>query len=286
MKIRTVFLLAAVISVSPAFAQDDDDDTEEEVIQKDVHPYLTDKFRFNAGIFSPEKKFKLSADGTLTGDHPEYVFEESFGMSDTEGVFTADFHWKFGKKWFFETQYYEVSSEGGKVLEEDFEWNDVVFPAGSFANAGISFDVWRMFFGREFITTPNSEFAAGAGIHWLDIEAFVEGEILLDESTTGFHHEEVGLEGPLPNIGFSYIYSTSPKWAFVTSVNWLSLSIDKWSGGFWDVSVGGNYQFTRHFGMSLQYLYLDLDVTYDDPDWSGDLDITFKGPYLSIGWSW
>jgi len=77
-------------------------------------------------------------------------------------------------------QYFKSSDSHGVALEEDIEWGDVVFGAGSFAAIGSDFSLTRIFAGWHLDTSKRHELGIGGGIHWPHLGAFVEGEIRIN----------------------------------------------------------------------------------------------------------
>ncbi len=196
----TAITLVAALFSNPAVAQ-----TAEE-----YHPFLTDKFQLGVGVFYPKKSITLQVDGSSPED--EIDFDEVLGVDDYDATGLIDFRWRFGEKWSFWGQYWSTDTSGGVILDEDVEWEDVVFKAGTFANAGVDTKVARAFFGRKITSGPQYEFGLGVGFHWMEMDAFVEGEIIVDDNSTDFHRASVNAAFPLPNIGGWYMYSWSQKW--------------------------------------------------------------------------
>ena len=269
-----VFVILAFLIADPARAQS----------AEDFHPFLTDKFNIGIGFYRPDRNLTLRVDGTEPEE--EIDFDESFNLDEKETTGQLNFRWRFGEKWSFWGQYWNVDSSGGAVLEEDLEWEDVIFKEGTFANAGFDVSIARLFFGRTFHTGPQHEFGLGGGFHWLEIGAFVEGQILTNFAETEFARESVSADFPLPNIGGWYMYSWSPKWLVQARVDWLSATVGDYSGGLWNVQAGINWQPTRHFGIGLQYQVFDLNVDVDSEDWNGKAQAKQHGPLLTLNATW
>ena len=191
--LTSITLVAALFS-SPVAAQ----------TGEDYHPFMTDKFNLGVGFFWPKKSYNFRVDGS----HPEEEidFDETLGLNDYETTGSLNFRWRFGEKWSFWGQYWSTSDKGGAILEEDIEWEDVIFKAGTLANGGVETAIARTFFGRTFSSGPQHEFGVGAGLHWMELDTFFEGEIIIDEDSTGFHRASVDAGFSLPNIGAWYMY--------------------------------------------------------------------------------
>jgi hypothetical protein len=270
--IITTFLLTSLSG--PVAAQSADD----------YHPFMSDKFNLQVGVFWPQVDFTAQADGSLPEE--EIDFDEAFNLKGNTTAAAIDFRWRFGKKWSFWGQYWSFDRTGKATLEEDYNWQDVVFKQGTFAKAGANLEVARMFFGREFDLAPQHEFGLGLGLHWMSLDTFIEGEIIIDEDTTGFHRADASADVPLPNLGAWYRYSWSPKWMLEARGDWLSVDIGDYSGSLWDVQAGIYYQAFKNIGFGLFYKSFLLDVDIDKNDWHGSADFTQDGPLFTVTGTW
>jgi hypothetical protein len=248
------------------------------------HPLLEDTFTAGVGTFVLSRDFKLRVDGESA--NLEFDFDKSANLSSHDTTIAAALRWRFGAKWSLWGEYFETEASRQSALNQDIEWKDVVFREGSFVEAGLDVTVARVFVGRVFSSGPAHEFGAGVGAHWLEIGAFIGGEVDFNEQSTGFYRDEVDAAAPLPNIGAWYIYAPGPQWALVSRLDWLQATFDEYSGGLWDLSLGAQYQMSDHFGVSLAYQYFRLDVDVDSSDWNGTSELTFRGPFLSLTGSW
>ena len=250
----------------------------------DYHPFLSDKFNLELGAFFPQIDFTARADGTNPED--EVDFDEALNMSDSQAAASVNFRWRFGKKWSFWAQGWSTNNSGKAELEEDVAWEDVIFKEGSSVKGGVGLDVIRAFFGREFNLGPQHELGVGLGLHWMNLDTFLEGEIFIDDSTTEFHRATASAEFPLPNVGAWYMYSWSPKWMVQARADWLSATIGDYSGSLWDAQAGINYQAFKNIGFGLYYKGFLLDVDIDKSDWHGSADLNQHGPLLTVTATW
>lgn len=270
----TVTLIAGLLLAGPALAQSADD----------YHPALTTNFQVSAGALFSTSDFKIGANGSVPGE--EIDFDGTLGVDKTQTTPVVSFRWNFGEKWSFWGQAWKTDSSGSAVLDEDTEWEDLVFQKGSNVTAGIDNTVARLFFGRKFFSGPQYEFGAGLGLHWMKIDAYIEGEVFINDQESGFQRSSVSASAPLPNIGAWYYYSPSPRWLLNARVDWLSASIGDYSGGLWDIGAGVNFQLTKHFGLGLDYQFFQLNVDVKDTDWNGSAKISTSGPILSLTANW
>ena len=253
---------------------------------EDVHPYLTEKFFVDLGIYFPDRKTTLGIDGGLSGENRDFEFERVTGTNADDETFSMDFGWGFGKKWALYAQYFKSSGSTGAALTEDVEWKDYVFEVGTNVLAGQEFSVTRLFFGYEFDSSLRHDFGIGLGLHQLKLRAYIEGDAVINGVAIGSHSEFVAHDQFLPNIGAWYKYSISPNWAFRVRYDWMDASVDKYDGILTNRSVGFNYQVTDNFGIGVNYQGVKLDVTINKPLWRGRLEQRLEGGfvYLSVFW--
>ena len=273
-RLIVISLVSSTFSVS-AFAQ-----TEE-----DYHPFLSDKFNIGIGGYWPKIDFSLQVDGTDPND--EIDFDEALNLSDYQASALVDFTWRFGEKWVLGAQYWSTSTSGKAELEEDVEWGDVVFKEGTFVKGGAGVDIARVFVGRELFTTdPKHEFGAGIGLHWMNLDTFLEGDVVTENNELGFKRVTASAAFPLPNIGAWYAYSWSPKWMLSARIDWLSANIGDYSGGLWDANAGVNYQAFDKIGFGFYIQGFSLDVDVDKDDWHGKAEFKQLGPMLTVTATW
>jgi len=246
------------------------------------HPFLSDNFFIGLGVYRPSYRHEIGADPN-TGGSPS----ESFDEPDSLSIGVLDFHWRYTKNWSFQGTYWDVDSESERTLTKNFEFQGQEFQAGSFVKAGVDTSITRLFWGRSFFRKPSTDWGVGIGLHAMDIDAFVEGQILaIPGPGLEFQREGASASVPLPNIGIWYMYSWSPNWVVTTRLDWLDVTFDEFSGSMTDLSAGVNYQMSDHFGIGLALNAFKLDVRVDGTNWKGSLVNEQIGPRLNVTWNW
>jgi hypothetical protein len=267
-------LFLASVLVGVASAQESDSSGK-------YHPFLSDTFNIGVGVWRPKTELTIG------------VNDERIDGSENQSTGSLDFRWRFTKNWSFQGTYWALDTAAGATLNEDIEFGKYdppkFFLKDSNVNAGLDTKIARLFFGRSFFRTPSTDWGVGAGIHWLQLDAFIEGDLKTDPKQdpplTGRAEASAGV--PLPNLGIWYSYSWSPKWILITRFDWLDVTIEEISGSLYDASVGFNYQMSDHFGIGLAINYFKLDVSMRDEDWKNALiDTSQTGPRLNITWNW
>ena len=273
------FLLSAILLMSLAGTVTAQDSA--------YHPTLSDNFIFAAGAFRSDDTFKIRAESTGSiGDNVD--FGESVGVDESNTLAYVQLRWNFGheRKWSLSGQYFANDASGDATLEEDVDWQDIVFREGTFVEGGVKFEVARLFLGRSFVKKEQHEFGAGLGIHNLDLSAYIGGEIMINDDTTGYRREKATDSQVLPNLGAWYHFSPASRWLLRGRLDWISADLGKVDGTLWNANVGVNFQAWRHVGFDLAYQYFNLDFVVDKDDWRGGADITYSGPVISVTANW
>jgi hypothetical protein len=254
----------------------------------DYHPALSDRFLFTLGAFSSDNNLKIAASGSVNSTERDVDFGKAAGVDEKNTVFNGQLRWQFGdaQKWSLWGQYFRNNSTGKKELDQDVEFQDVVFRQGSYAEAGVKVEVIRAFVGRSLVRNAQHDFGIGAGLHNLKITAFIGGEVLADDATLTFQEKTATSNAPLPNLGSWYNYAPSKHWLVHGRVDWMSAKVGDYSGTLWNNSVGVDYQFARNFGVDLSYQFFKINLDVDKSDWHGGVDMSYKGPVISVTANW
>ena len=269
--LRAVAMILLAAAPFAAFAQDD------------LHPSIESKYLLDVGVFFPERTVNLGAGASAPDGGVD--FGTKFGLNRTDQLFEVDLTWRFGDKWALAAQHFRLSGGRESVLEEDVEWNGVVFRSGSTVEASTRFSVYRVFIGRSFGNGERSDYGVGVGLHWLEVGGAISGNILINNDVA-FTREAVTAEAPLPNIGGWYSYSFSPRWAFNARGDWFSASIDEYDGSLVNLQIGVNYAWFRNGGIGVAYNYLKFDAGVDSATWNGNVDLVYEGPFAFVSFYW
>lgn len=270
MKYFILFILLLGLS-STAFSQ-----------EEEKHPLLVDKFYIEAGAFFPSKNIKLGADASSPDD--EINFGETFGLNDNQATYFVNFEWRWNKKWRLTAETFGVNNAARATLDSTYVFDDVTFEKGSFVRGGIEFSLYRVFVGRLISSGQKHSLGAGLGVHAMNVGAFIEGEIKSnDDRIDGtFQKRRVSALIPLPNIGAWYHWAPNQKWAFIARADWFGITIDKYSGGLWNIAPGVRYQIIKNFGLGLDYRFLLFNARVTEDNWKGRFNMDFTGPSITL----
>ena len=276
MKKLLYLIICLVLFNNQMFSQEEEKPTAEGA----RHPILEDKFYIEAGAFIPQKDIKFGASGDI--DNEDIDFGQTFNFNDNEATFFFNGEWRWNKKWRLTGEYFAVNNAARATLERDIVLDSLTFEKGTFARGGIEFALFRVFVGRTISSGPKHSLGAGLGVHMINIGAFIEGEIRTDQGDKEFRAPRASFLIPLPNIGAWYHWAPNEKWAFVARVDYFGITIDKYSGGLWNLAPGIKYQIIKNLGIGLDYRVFFLNARVDDEIWEGEFDMNFAGPLITL----
>lgn len=266
----SVSILLLFAAVTCSFAQD----------TESKHAILTNKLQLGIGLFYPSKTFDIGVNGSSRND--EIEFDETFDLKDSEITLFAGFEWRFAKKWRLATDYFGVQNSGSRILKEDLVWDNFTLEKGTNASGIIKMHLYRLYVGRIFSSGAKHEFGGGLGIHAINTDVTVEGDVLTSEGDNSFESSRKTAMVPLPNIALWYYYAPNTKWAFTANFDVFYMKIGDYSGNLVNFSPGVNYQFFRNISASINYRFIDIGASVDSSNWDGDINFGFHGPSFTI----
>lgn len=283
------FALLAILISQFSFSQEE--------VEK--HPLLSDKFVFTGGLFIPTSTFNIGVNGDVV--LPEELnspvnlpegdidFGNNFDIKEFQSTFAIGFQWRFAKKWKLFADYFGVSNRWDAKLDEEIEWEDVIYQVGADVNAGIDLGVLRSAVGRVLSQGAKHELGVSLGAHIMMLDVFVEGAARLasdnEEESVQFRRGSVNATAPLPNIGAWYYWAPTSRWALTADVDWLYIAFGDYQGGLWDLKGGVQFQVVDFFGVGASYRYYGINLEVDKTDWNGSVDLSYQGPMLMVNFN-
>ena len=272
------FFLAIILSSLVAQAEGEDESNQ--------HPMMSSDFWVLLGAYTPDHSVSASLEGDPGGKFPEVDFGTEFGVGTKTTLFNGEIGWQFSENWSFSAQRFSTHRERSATVDKSIPWGGVVFDVGAEVDSGSSSAITRLFFARKFRGKGPHELRLGAGLHWLELEAYLQGMASVNDNTSEFQSKVASFKAPLPNIGAWYRYSPSDRWLFSLRGDWLAASIGDLSGRIVNLTGGVNFALFEHVGVGLSYQYFRLDVDINADKWKGHADIIFDGPYIHLSGNW
>ena len=243
-------------------------------------PFMSDRFFVTVGTYWPTDEYLIGVNGSFLENKID--LDEAFNIKNDHVTPLLSFYWRFSRKWRIHAEYFQLGYRRSLEIEEDINWGDYTFRAGTFVKGGIYLNMYRVAIGRTIYESDRFIAMAGIGMHALNIKAFIEGEAYVDDEKFSTDRYSVRGIAPLPNITLSSVYSFSKKFSGALRVDWFALKINEYSGSLWDVSPTLNFQAFDHLGFFLGYNFFDFYFKFDDNEWKGTFEALYKGPTIGI----
>ncbi len=243
---------------------------------------LSDTFALQVSAYFPRVNSTLQVNNT-TGDLGTVVdFENDLGFDKNRTLPAVMGEWRPNDDWVLNAEYYAVGRSNEATLARDIIVGDTTFPVNGTVGAGFDSDIYRFTIGNRFYQTKNFEIGAAIGLHGTDFSTFIEGQGTVNGVAGQFRSESRSVFAPLPTIGLFLAWEPAPKLSIAGRFDWLSLTIDDYSGRLLNTEVSAAYRVHKNIDLGVMYRRVDYRVKVKRDDWNGEIRYTFNGPALFV----
>jgi len=244
------------------------------------HSFLKNKHFVYAGIYHQDGDLLAESRRGLA-EPVEFEFD-NLGIDDPYTSAMLDYHYRLSERWQLSAAYYRFTDgASGQRLNQDISWEGQEFTAGVALDIDWNLDTYIVDIMYNIKRTDNFELSVGGGLHAIDVEVTVAGEVGVE----GAGGRQVGagetargsLLAPLPNLRATGFYAFNDKWAVQGTLGWLSLGYEDYDGDFSYLHLRAQYDINDTVGVSLGYQYVDVDVTEDLRLGFRRFDMAFEG---------
>jgi len=255
----------AVISAAPVAAQ-----------------RLDDRFSFQVAAYFPNVDSRVQVNGTNGNIGTEVDFENDLGFDKNRVLPAFMAEWRFNDDWVLNAEYYALGRSSEAPIDRELIVGDTVFPVNGTVGAGFDSNIYRFTIGNRFFQTKDFEIGAAVGLHGTDFAVFIEGEGSVNGQPGQFRSESRSVFAPLPTIGLFAIWEPVPKVNISGRFDWLSLTIDDYSGRLLNTEVTAAYRIHKNIDLGLMYRRVDYRVEVKKDDWDGEVRYNFNGPAIFV----
>lgn len=243
---------------------------------------LQDNWIIQGSIFFPKVDSSLrvdASDGTIGTD---VDFEEDLKLDRHATLGAVMAEWRPGDDWLFNFEYYEVGRKTSATLDREISVGDTTFPVSGTVGAGFNSDIIRFTIGNRLIQRDTWEVGVAVGMHGTDFKVFIEGQGTVNGTQGQFRSEARSVFAPLPTIGAYIMAEPLPRVYAAARIDWLSLSIDDYSGRLINTQAQVAYRVHKNIDVGVLYRLVDYRVKVTKDDWNGRVDYRFQGPALFL----
>lgn len=237
------------------------------------HPALSDRFYFGVGA----GKYSTSTDARLdspAGIGTSVSFEELLGLDESAWCPQLLGRWRFSERWRLEAEFFELNRSSSTKISGDITWNGTVFPVDTHVDATFNTSVTRVSCGYSFFKTQDKELGVALGFHLTDWDVSLEG--------SGGNAEGGAVLAPLPVLSGYGQFALTDRWALALRMDAFRIEYDDYAGHIYSMGLDVLYQPFRHLGFGLGYRGLDIELSMDSNDWTGEISTNYRGPVAFI----
>lgn len=240
---------------------------------------LTQPFHVALGGYIVDTDTEVRLDGQ--GERGTSVdWERTFGGGNVNR-FRLDGQWRFADRHKARFMWFSTSRDKSRVIEDEIEWGDEVYPVGARVSGEFSFDVYELAYEYAFLQRENYEVSGTFGLHYTELDLALKARADLSNGTLTRDISESGNVGaPLPVIGLRGQWALPYDLWIDAGAQYFALAIDEYDGSLTDLRLTLTWQPKTWLGVGIGYNQFAVDVDVDKSRFHGSLDWTYRGPML------
>jgi hypothetical protein len=225
-----------------------------------------------------------SASGTKIEGTP-ISMEDLLGLKSKEALFIGSATWRSARKWNWDFEYSNVprthTIAPGTPLSVTF--NGVTYDITSSQPATTKFNTplfslrWRY----SFYDHPATRIGLALGIGGFYLNSSIMGTPPDSETVVT---KTANAPIPIPEIGLKLTQRIADKTFFNVYYNYFLLKYKGYEGNASDLDAGFDYLFTRHLGLSLNYMYKAWNLSSNSGSVQGNFNYRVSGPALTANY--
>ena len=234
------------------------------------------KFEFAVGGFVTNDDTNIQVNSATLGAGVNVNLEDALGIDASSNTYRVDMLYRFGetRRNEIEFHYFKNKRDGSKVLEEDIQVGDQIFPAGTGVNSDNSLTFYNLDYVYNFLLDDRVRLGGSVGVHTTGIK------LNISESGGGKAESE-SVTAPLPMVGLRLDVVLAKHWRMKTNINLFYIEYDNYTGRLSDTFVGVEYVPWKHFGLgagvnAINY-YIEADGGSDFTSFNGSFNYRLTG---------
>ena len=236
-----------------------------------------ERFEIRLGVARNAATTKVLRDAE-NGTPGEIIdLEDTLGVADRETVFHFDSVVRLA--WFhrLEFSYFDLQRRSPKTLEQDIQFGDQEFAAGTEVETNISSEVARFAYSYSLVRDEQKEVGVSAGLSYSRYETGV-----ISNSTPQVELQEVDVL--VPTIGIFGSVALGERWRLRADINAFALEFDRFDGYTAFANFGLDRKFSDNLAAGLGYSFYGMRLKSRDDAIRGSLSLRHYGPklYLSV----
>jgi len=219
-------------------------------VQADEAYWNGDRLQLRLGSF-----YVSSANSTVRFDSRSIVgvtldSTQDLGMNSSDNIARLEANYRFNKTHSINLQWYDLERNGATNIGQEIEIGDPpeTVPVGARVDSYLNTAIFKLGYNYSFYHNEKVELAVGGGLHIMDIELGVDGEVILGDPTS-IASNNSSVTAPLPVLGGKIAYAVTPALNWVAAVDLFFIAVGGYEGQFIDTNLNLEWLFSRHLGI-------------------------------------
>ncbi len=254
--------------------------------------FAEERFAINVGaLFAQDIETTLALRGT-DGMGDSIALEDLFGFSDNETVPFVNGWWRFGssRKHRLIVGWSAIDRDSSATIMDEIEIGDTIFPVNARVDVLFDAELLEFAYAYSFVLSDKTEFAGLIGLHWFTYDFGIRITDLSSKAPIGAKgsvgvSESGRVDGPFPNFGLELRHAFTPNFRGQATIRYFDIEISDYDGSITDFAIGATYQFSRTFGLALDWAWFEMEGGINSGDWRGSLNYKFNGPVLTANFN-
>jgi hypothetical protein len=253
------------------------------VAAESLHPWFDRRVNIFVGAVN------FDVDATMAkwteGERIDYINLGRLGVPESDTDLWARVSTRIGSRWQLGFDYFTIDVAGGRAVNFEFEFGDLVVPVGATVDTSLDTDFYVLSMTYAFYRSDRMELGAGLGVHGVGLEYDLFAEVRAGSLVRTLGEEEDDFLAPLPNAVIYGSYAFTPKLLGQLKLGWISLSYDEYDGELLALHAQLAYLLTDRVSVGLGYTMFDFDVERNRGTRRESYDLDLQGPrvFLAMG---
>lgn len=237
--------------------------------EQDERPW--EKFSIAVGGFVTESDTTIQVSSETLGVGAIVDLENALGVEQDFQTYRIDATYSFGetRRHEIELHYFDSKRSGDRVLEEDIQIGDQIFPKGTGVYTEFGLEFVNVDYVYNFLMDDRVRLGVSAGLHTTGINLKIT-------ETGGAKVEDESFTAPLPMLGLRADVILTPRWRLKADLNLFYLEYDQFTGRLGDTYLGIEYLPWKNFGFGAGVNSINYKVEADGDSSISDLNGQFK----------
>jgi outer membrane protein len=232
-------------------------------------------FEFRIGAFSDSIDSTIVRDSSAGLVGSDIDLENLLGLPDDQTILHFDAIYRIGTYHRLELGYLATSRSGQRTLQNDLDFGDARFPAGTTVSSHFDTKILRVGYAYSLINDAQKELGIMGGLHFskfsTEISATATGQSEISNAAT-----------PLPVIGLHGNVALGENSSLGARIQFFRMDFHRFEGSLSFATLDWQRRFGDTFSAGIAYNYYALNLDSRDNDVRGSLDVRHQGPEFFI----